>query len=125
MMHAPSIAVPLSTPGGGSVSQGLPVSPAEQTWAHLLTAPSTPPLLRSQLQACALVILVPGFLGQQGALLTWLPPERMPWSELLPGDSLVVEDDSLEGTPQGVMALTHACFRAIPYFRRPQLLTRR
>jgi hypothetical protein len=105
MMHAPSIAVPLSTPGGGSVSQGLPVSPAEQTWAHLLTAPSTPPLLRSQLQACALVILVPGFLGQQGALLTWLPPERMPWSEPLPCYSRVVEDD-LDGDPPGAVVLT-------------------
>jgi hypothetical protein len=143
MMHVPSPSDPLIHSLQRSVRQRPPVFPAEQTWAQLLAVPRTPSFLRSQLQACALIILVPGFLGQQGALLTWLPPERMPWSELLPGYSLVVEDDRLEGNPQGVivltaealcsppatalgsMSLTHACFRAIPYFRRPQLLTRR
>lgn len=141
-MHVPSISHQLIHSRWRSVGQGPPRSPAEQTCAQLLAAPRTPSLLRSQLQACALVILVLGFLGQQGALLTWLPPDRMPWFEPLPCHSLVVEDDGLEGDSLGVMvltvgapysphttvlgtiALTHACFWSIRYVKRPQLLIR-
>jgi hypothetical protein len=105
MTHAASMAVPLIHFWRRSVGQGLPVSAAEQTWAQLLAVPSTLPLLRSPLQACARVILMPGFLGQQGARRTWLPPERLPWSEPLPCYSRVVEDD-LDGDPPGAMVLT-------------------
>ncbi len=142
MMHAPSTSGPLIHSQRRSVRQRLPVSPAKQTWAQLFAAPRTLSLLLSQLRACALVTLVLGFLAQPGALLTWLPPGRMPWFVPLPCPSLVVEDDSPEGAPPGAMvlpvgapcappatvlgtvALTHACFWPICYFKRPQLLTR-
>src|SRR5262245_28635182 len=106
MMHVPSPSNPLLHSQRHSVGQRPPVSPAEHTSAQLLAAPSIPSLLRSPVQACALVILVLGFLGQLGTLRTWSSPERMPCSEPLPCYSPEVEDDSLEGAPPGVMALT-------------------
>jgi hypothetical protein len=128
MMHVPSPSDTLIHSWRRSIGQVPPVSPAKQTWA--------------QLQVYALVILALGFLGQQGALLTWLLPERMPWYDPLPCPSLVVEDDSRKGDPPGVMALpvgascappatvfgtlalTHTCFWSIRYLKRPRLLTR-
>ena len=132
----------LTHPWRRSVGQETPVSPAEQTWARLLAAHRTPSPLRSLIQACALVVLLLGFLVQQGALMTWPLSDLMLRAAFPLWESLVLDDSCLDDDPSSSMMLTvgdfclqpamvmgtvafiHTCLPLTRYLIRPQLLTR-